>query len=121
MAASEGDEVVAVIALKGEGPERDTVGGIQSGLEGEAIESVEEAEERRVAAVAEAEAAPESGVGDEAAPAPADGRCAREGGGLRGEAEQDLGEQVVVLQRGCRRRVGAAAAAEAAHLALLAH
>jgi hypothetical protein len=45
--------------------------------------------------VAEAEAAAEAGVGDEAAPSLADEGGAREGGGLRWKAEEDLGEQVV--------------------------
>jgi hypothetical protein len=51
----------------------------------------EAADEGRVAAVAEVEAADEAGVGDEAAPALADSGDAREGGGLRGDAEKDLG------------------------------
>ena len=66
--------------------------------------------------MAEAEAADEAGALDEAAPSLADEGGAREGGGLRGEAEEDLGEQVVVVQHRRRRR----RAAEATHLALLA-
>ena len=54
--------------------------------------SVEVAEEGRVAAVVEAEAAGEGWVGGEAAPALADEGCAREGGRERREAEEDLGE-----------------------------
>ena len=64
----------------------------------------EAAEEGRVTAVAEAEAAGEFGVGDKAAPLLGDDGGAREGGGLRGEAEEDLGEQVVVFQHRRRRR-----------------
>ena len=84
--------------------------------QGHFLSSTAPAEEGRVAAVAEAEAAEEAGVGDEAAPALADGGCAGEGGGLRREAEEDLAEEVVVVQRPGRRRAGVAAAA--AHLAL---
>jgi hypothetical protein len=68
--------------------------------------------------VAETETAGEAGVGDEATPALADGGCAGERGGLRREAEEDLAEEVVVVQRPGRRRPGVAAAA-AAHLALI--
>jgi hypothetical protein len=78
---------------------------------------VEETEEGRVAPVAEAEAAEEAGVGDEAAPALADGGCAGEGGGLRRETDEDLAEEVVVVQWPGRRRadVVVVAAAGAAH------
>jgi hypothetical protein len=75
------------------------------------MEPLEEAEERRFAAVADAEAAGEAAVGGEAVPAPADKGRAGERGGLRREAEEDLSEEVVVFQRG---RTGATA--EAAHL-----
>ena len=47
-----------------------------------------------------AEAAEEVGVGDEAAPAGADEGRAGEGGRQRGEAEEDLGEEVVDVDRG---------------------
>jgi hypothetical protein len=98
------------------------------------MEPLEEAEERRFAAVADAEAAGEAAVGGEAVPAPADKGRAGERGGLRREAEEDLSEEVVVFQRGrtgataeaahlekqrLRRRAGAAAAAAAGCLALL--
>jgi hypothetical protein len=68
--------------------------------------------------VVEAEAAEEAEVGDDAAPALADGGGAREGGRLRGEAEEDLGEQVVVVERR-RRRAEAEVARDVRHLALL--
>jgi hypothetical protein len=68
--------------------------------------------------VVEAEATEEAGVRDEAAPALADDGGAGERGRLRGEAEKDLGEQVVVVQRRHRRRAGVVAAAAAAHLTL---
>jgi hypothetical protein len=73
VAASQGDESVAAVAGPGEAPERDAIGGIQGWLEGEATVRVEEAEEGRVLAVVEAESAEKAGVGDEAAPALADG------------------------------------------------
>jgi hypothetical protein len=62
--------------------------------------------------LAEAKAANESGIGDEAAPLLADEGGMWKGGRLRGKAEEDLGKQVVVFQR--RRRW----AIEAPHLAL---
>jgi hypothetical protein len=84
-------------------------------LEVDAVETLaEEAEEgRRVAAP---ETSGEARVGDEAAPALADGGDTREGGWLRGEADEDLREQVVIFQRRRRRRQGGAGADEA-HLA----
>ena len=45
-----------------------------------------------------------AGVGDEAAPAVADEGGAGERGGQRREAEEDLGEEVVVVRQGHRRR-----------------
>jgi hypothetical protein len=75
---------------------------------------LEEAEDGRLAAVVDAEAAEEAAVGGEAVPALADEGRAGERGGLRREAEEDLREEVVVFQRRLhRRRTGAA------HLALL--
>ena len=56
------------------------------------------------------ELAEEAGVGDEIPPAPADGGGAREGGGLRREAEEDLPEHVVVVRQGRGRRDAAPAA-----------
>lgn len=50
IAASEGSGAVG--ALEGEAVARNAIGGLQSGQEGEAVESVEEPEERRVAVVA---------------------------------------------------------------------
>jgi hypothetical protein len=80
--------------------------------------NVELAEQGRFAAVVDAEAAGEAAVGGEAMPALADEGRAGEGGGLRREAKEDLGEEVVVFQRRLhRRRMGKAA--EPAHLALL--
>ena len=102
MAASKETEAVAVVGLQGEAAGRDTIGGLQGRSEGVVIPVEEETEEGRVTAVVDAEAAEEGGVGDEAAPALADGGGAGEGGRLRGEAEEDLGEEVVVVQR--RRR-----------------
>jgi hypothetical protein len=67
--------------------------------------------------VVAAEAADEVGVSDEAMPALADNGCAREGRRLRGKAEEDLGEQVVIFQR--RRRRRAWEAAETGHVGLL--
>ena len=122
MAAVEEPVAVAVVELQREAPDGDTVGGLQSWYEGDPAGRnhflKEEAEEGRVAAVMAAESAEESGVRDEATPALADERGAREGGGLRGEAEEDLGQQIFVVQRRRRRR-RAGRAAEAAHLALL--
>ena len=115
MAASEGIEAVAMDVMQGEAPGRDTIGGLQSRLEGITPIPIEETEEGRLAAVAEAEAAEEAGVGDEAAPALADGRGAGEGRRLRRQAEEDLGEEVFIIEWRHRRRAGFAAAA---HLAL---
>jgi hypothetical protein len=76
--------------------------------------NVEEAKQGMFAAVVDEEAAGEAAVGGEAVPALADEGRAREGVGLRREAKEDLGEEVVVFQRRLhRRRTGAA------HLALL--
>jgi hypothetical protein len=66
---------------------------------GDAFAHVHEADEGWVAAVVDAEAAVESGVGKKAAPSRADGGCARERGGQRGETEEDLGEKIIVFQR----------------------
>ena len=120
MTASEEHEtgLVAIVELQGEGVVRDTIRGLHGWYEQDLVEiTVEETKEGRVAAVVEAEAAEESRVGDEAAPALADEGGAWKGGGLRREAEEDLGEEVVVLQRRRRRRAGSAAGA--GHLALL--
>ena len=67
--------------------------------------------------VAGAEAAAEVGFGDEAAPALADERDAGKRGRLRREAEEDLGEDVVVVRQSHRRgRAGAGAVAAPRHL-----
>jgi hypothetical protein len=121
MAAAGEPEAVAVVELQGEAPGRDAIWGLQRRFEAQALGiHVEETEKGRVAAVAEAEALEEFGIGDEAAPATGDEGGAREGGRQWGVAEEDLFEEVVVLERRRRRRrVGAAAAAEARrHLAL---
>jgi hypothetical protein len=77
--------------------EWDTIWSLHGRFEGnrEGIISAKATEEGRVIAVAEAKAAAEAGVGDEAAPSLADEGGAREGGGLQWKAEEDLGEQVV--------------------------
>jgi hypothetical protein len=83
----------------------DVVRWIQRGGELDVVVLVlgEEAEEGRLAVVL-AKAAEEMGVRDEAAPPLADERGAREGGRQRREAPEDLGQDVVVVQRGRRRR-----------------
>lgn len=104
--------------IHGEAVPRDTVGGIQGRHEGGAFARVEleKAKEGRVAVVAEAEAAGEAVVGGEAAPALGDEGGAWERGRLRGEAEEDLLEEIVVIQRRLhRRRQRAAARVRAAH------
>ena len=58
-----------------------------------------EATDKRRLPVVLAEAAEESGVREEAAPPRADSGGAGQGGGLRGDAEQDLLQEVVVLER----------------------
>jgi hypothetical protein len=68
-------------------------------------------DEGRVVAVVEAEAAEESGVGDEAAPAPADGRDAGEGGGMWGDEEEDLCEKIIDIERRRRGSFGVARSA----------
>ncbi|KAJ1274015.1 hypothetical protein BS78_05G031000 [Paspalum vaginatum] len=56
-------------------------------------------------------AAQEGGVGDDAVPAGADDGRARERARQRGEAEEDLGEEVLVANRGSRRRLRTSARA----------
>lgn len=74
-------------------------GGIDDAGEAErAVGLGEESEQGRVRAPG-AEAAEEGGVGGDAAPAAADVRGAVERGVARREAEEDLGEEVVVFQR----------------------
>jgi hypothetical protein len=67
-----------------------------------------------------AEVAEEAGAGDEAAPALADEGGTREGGGLWGEAQEDLREEVVVLhgERRCRRFKAAEAGHEGSEIEL---
>jgi hypothetical protein len=97
MAASKGQEAVALAALQREASGRHLIRGVES--RHEVAFSDEEAEEWRVAEVVAAEAADEARVGGEAAPALADEGRAGEGGGLRREAEEDLPEDVVIFQR----------------------
>ncbi|KQJ86686.1 hypothetical protein BRADI_4g07142v3 [Brachypodium distachyon] len=109
MAASKALEGVPMVKLQGEAPIGDAIGGIQSRHEGYTLSTevlhYESEESGRVAVVVEAEAAGEAKVGDEAAPALANQGGTREGRRLRGEAEEDLLEKVVVIQRPlCHRR-----------------
>jgi len=69
--------------------------------------------------VAGAEAAAKVGFGDEAAPALADEGGAGERGRLRRQAEEDLGEEVVVVRQSRRRSMARAAAVPPRHLAAL--
>jgi hypothetical protein len=78
MAAPEAHEAVVDARGQGEAPGMNTVGGLQSRYEGQIFRSFEETEEWQVAAVVEAEAAGEAGVGDEASPSLADGGGAGE-------------------------------------------
>jgi hypothetical protein len=64
------------------------------------------------------EVAEKMGVGDEAAPPLTDERGAGEGGRQRREAPEDLGQDVVVVQRGLRRRRAREVAAGSDHLAV---
>lgn len=73
---------------------------IQHGSEANLASVVEEEAEEGCLPVVGAEAGEEPGVRDEAAPALADRGGARERGRERREAEQDLAEEVVVVQRG---------------------
>jgi len=100
VAASEEAQVVAAVAARqGEALPRDAVGPTQRGHELDVAVLVgEEAEEGRRPVVG-AEAAEEGRVGEEAAPALADEGGAREGGGERREAEEDLPVEVVVVRQ----------------------
>nr|CAB3465475.1 unnamed protein product [Digitaria exilis] len=97
VAASEEAQVVSAVApRKGEARGGDAVGPAQRGHELDVAVLVgEEAEEGRRPVVG-AEAAEEDGVGEEAAPAPADEGGAGERGGEWREAEKDLPVEVVV-------------------------
>ena len=116
MAAVEEIEAADITPRQGEASARDTIGGHESRREGGFAKScVEETEEGRVATVVDAEAAEEgrdegeeAWVGDEGAPALVDERGAGEEGRLRWEAEEDLGKQIVVVQRRSPRRAAAA-------------
>jgi hypothetical protein len=95
---------------------RDAVGRVKSGSEGEFSGLIREAAEERGLPVVDAKSTEELGVGGEAPPALGHEGCAQAVGRLRGEAEEDLVEQVVVFQRmrPCRRRRGGPAAAAGA-------
>jgi hypothetical protein len=89
MAASKEQE--ATTNLQGEACKWHTIGGLHGRYEREAtIFFDKETEEGGVAAVVEAKAADESGVGDEAAPLLADEGGVLEGGRLRRKVEEDL-------------------------------
>jgi hypothetical protein len=108
MAASDDQEtgLVAIVKLQGEAGARNTIGGIHDRNKQELVEIFfEETKEGRVAAVVETESVEEPRVGDEAALALADEGDAGEGGGLRCEAEEDLGEEVDGGELGWRRRL----------------
>lgn len=93
----------------GDAPRRDAIRPLQDGPEaGAVVAVVEEAVEGKVVAVVGAQAAAEGGVGDEAAPTAADAGSAGQRGGNGREAEKDLVEEVVVVQRGPGRRAVAA-------------
>ena len=110
MAAAYEPAVVAVVEPEGEASAWDTVGGLQSRCKGNSSHILEEqTKERWIEMVVGAEAAAEASVGDEAEPALADEGGARERGGFRGQAEEDLGEEIFVFQRPRRRRSAAAA------------
>jgi hypothetical protein len=70
----------------------------------------EEAEQRRLPVVL-TEAFEELGVRDDATPARGDEGGARKGQRLRREAEKDLPEEVLIVQRGIGRHRGMVAAA----------
>jgi hypothetical protein len=63
----------------------------------------EEAQQRRLLVVF-AEAFDEVGVREDASPAGADEGCTWEGRRLRREAEEDLLEEILIVQRGHRQR-----------------
>ena len=131
MAAVDQAPALAAVGSQGEASGRDAVGRVQGGSETDSVVIIrvgvaaEEAEERRLPVV-DAEAAEELGVGGEASPALGDDGGAQEVGRLRGEAEEDFREEVVVFQRRRRYRgrrggsgaAAAAAAAPAGHVAL---
>lgn len=83
-AAEDPDALPEAVDLEVEAAAGEAVGAVQSRVKGDAFDEVnefDEADEGRAAAVVGAEAAVEGGVGEEAAPARADGGCAWEGGG----------------------------------------
>ena len=118
MAAVEG--FVVLVEKNGEASFGDAIWSIQRWNKRKgATPTDEEAKEWRLAVVV-AEAALESGIGDEAAPTLADEGGPGEGGRPRGQAEENLPKHVVVVwQRGRRR--GGAAAAGGRHLPSRAH
>ena len=100
-APQQSDPQVAVWQVKARW--RDAIRSGRDRSELELIMALENAEEGRLPVVC-AEAPKESGVDEDASPTLADGGGAGEGGRLRGEAEEDLLEEVVVLEHlGYRR------------------
>jgi hypothetical protein len=98
--------ITAPAASKVKAPRRYAIGRVQDGVEHDPpplVPPQEDAEEGRLPVVC-IELAEEPGVGDEASPALADGGGAREGGGQRREADEDLPEYVVVVRQGGRLR-----------------
>uniref|UniRef100_A0A0E0JJY4 Uncharacterized protein n=1 Tax=Oryza punctata TaxID=4537 RepID=A0A0E0JJY4_ORYPU len=99
-ASEEACNAVAPIAVEpqGEAIERDEISLVKDGSEDGVAELIlEDAKEGRILAV-DAEATEEVGVGDEAAPLLADKGGVRDGGWLRGEVEEDLLEEVIIVR-----------------------
>jgi hypothetical protein len=89
----------AVVNPHGEAPARYAVRSVEDGGKGDpSTVLLEEPEEGRLPVVG-AEADEEFGVGGKATPPLADEGDAREGGGLRREAEEDLPEDVTAVRR----------------------
>jgi hypothetical protein len=98
MAAVEARPLLAASGSQGEAPRRDAVGRIEVGSEREFVAFPEIAEKGRLPVV-DAEAAKELAVGGEASPALGDDGRAQEVGRLRREAQHDLMEEIVDIQR----------------------
>lgn len=91
--------IESVILGHGEALGRDAVWWVQNRIEdGGTVRFYEEAEERRFPVVS-TEAFDELGIGEDAAPAWADEGSAGERGWLWREAEENLVEEVLVIQR----------------------
>jgi hypothetical protein len=114
MAAIDEATAVAAVVSKVEALRRDAVRRVQDGFEHDPLVSVmEDAKQWRLPVVG-AEAGQETGVADEAPPAPADGGGAREVGWQRRETEEDLPHHIVVVGQGDGRHGRGAATAAAA-------